>query len=544
MRLVRKTRLTAALLALSMSLVLLWAAPASASHITVTDLTSPGFLIGKEVRKAVFGLSMFDASGTGTFDGLTLQLTDVGGDGDFDLALLDDLAGNPSGVAVYEDDGSDDDVLDADDELVSTFGHDGAGEVTLAVSSTLPTAAQGNYTYFVAVETSALIATGDDFTVGIPSVLLGCAFDSTGSSVLDCPSPDTSETITAETTAPTAALTAQPIDVDDNLVWTFSEAVVGVTEDNVVLREDGSSANLGTAVTYNAAAKTATIDPDLDLEPGGVYDTLVNPNDADSFVTDVAGNPVEVDTAASFEMADLGFTPGIVRGNKWFLNDQYDPFADTSFSYGSSGDKVVVGDWNGDGTFTPGIVRGNKWFLNNDTDANADLVFSYGLSTDRPVVGDWDGNGTWTPGVVRGNKWFLNNGFGPNADPALVFNYGASSDRIVVGDWDGDGEYTPGIVRGNVWHLNDDTDPFADETFAFGRSTDKLIVGDWDGDGASGPGVVRGNEWFLANDLVPTVVRHFLFGSASDIPIAGDWDASIGAASLSPGVIPKVLPGS
>jgi hypothetical protein len=544
MRLVRKTRFAAALVALTTSLVLLSALPASATHVTVTDLTTPGFLIGKQVRKAVLGINMFNASGTATFDGLELVLTDAGGDGDFDLTLLSDLAGSPTGVAVYEDDGSVADQLDADDQLVSTFSHDGAGNVSLTVTSTQPTAAQGSYTYFVAVETSATIADGDDFTVGTASVLLGCAFDSTGSSVLDCPGLETTETITAETTAPTASLTAVPIDFDDNLVWTFSENVQGVTEDNVVLREDLSSTNLGATVTYNASAKTATINPDQNLEPDGVYDTLVNPNNADSFVTDVAGNPVELDTEASFQMADLGFTPGIIRGTKWFLNNQFDPFADVSFGYGSAGDKFIVGDWDGDGTFTPGIVRGNRWFLNNNTDANADIVFNYGSSTDLPVVGDWDGNGTWTPGVVRGNKWFLNNGFGPNADPDLVFNFGVSSDRPIVGDWDGDGTYTPGIVRGNVWYLNDEYDPFAEDVFAFGRSTDKPVIGDWDGDGASGPGVVRGNEWFLANDLVPTVVQHFLFGSASDIPVAGDWDMSIEAASAPPRVIPKILPGS
>jgi hypothetical protein len=541
MRLVRKTRLAAALLALTTSVVLLWAAPASASHITVTDLTSPGFLIGKEVRKAVFGLNMFNASGT--FDGLELVLTDVDADEEFDLALLSDLAGSPSGIAVYEDDGAVNDVLDGDDDLVSTFSHDGEGNVSLTVNSTLPTAAQGNYTYLVAVETSATISNGDDFTVGIPSVLLGCAFDSTGSSALDCPPTDTTETITAETTAPTATLTSTPVETTDNLVWTFSENVVGVSEDNVVLRNDGSSTNLGTTVTYSASAKTATVNPDQDLEPGAAYDTIVNPVSATTLVTDAAGNPVEPGTDASFAIADLGFTPGLVRGTRWLLNNEFDPFADVSFNYGSSGDKFIVGDWNGDGVFTPGLVRGNKWFLNNDTDANADVIFSYGLSTDRPVVGDWNGDGSWTPGVVRGNLWLLNNTNDANAD--FSFRYGVASDIPVVGDWNNDDEYTPGIVRGNVWHINNDIDPFADDSFAFGRSTDKPVVGDWDGDGDTTPGVVRGNEWFLAKDFVPTVTLHFFFGSASDLPLAGDWDASsFEGAGASPGVLPKILPGS
>ena len=543
MRLVRKTRLVAALAALTTSLLLLFAAPASAGHITVTDLTAPGFLIGKEVRKAVFGLNMFNAGG-GSFTGLDLVLTDVGEDGEFDLELLSDLAGSPTGVAVVRDNGDVADKLDAEDTVVSTFAHDGNGNVELTVSSSLPTAAEGNYTYFVAVETSAAISNGDDFTVGFVSSLLGCPFTSTESSVLDCPPSDTTETITADTIAPTAALTSPPSDLDDNLGWTFNGGpVIGVTEDNLVLRNAGSSTNLGTAVTPSATTQTstATINPDQDLEPGGAYVTLVNPNDADTFITDIAGNPVEIDTSTAFAMDDFAFTPGIVRGTKWFLNNQYDPFADETFTYGSTGDKVVVGDWNNDGIFTAGIVRGNRWFLNNDTDGNAEAVFLYGSSTDKPVVGDWDGDGFWTVGVVRGNHWLLNNqNDSSNADISLRF--GLATDRPVVGDWNGDDHYTAGVVRGNVWYLNNDpTDPFTHETFAFGRSTDKPVVGDWDGDGFSTPGVVRGNEWFLANDLVPHVTLRFLFGSSSDIPITGDWDASIETSS---GGLLNILPGS
>ncbi|MGH2784970.1 MAG: Ig-like domain-containing protein [Actinomycetota bacterium] len=540
MRLVTKTRLVGILAAI-VAFASLGAPAAMAASITVTDLTSAGSVIGSEVRKAVFGLNMTDASGTATFNGLELQLTDVGGDGDFDLTLLSDLAGSPSGLAVYRDDGATADELDGDDTNVSTFTHDGSGGVTLSVASTIPAAAEGSYTYFVAVETSAGIANGDDFTVGIPSIVLGCAFDATGTSFLNCPSPDTTETITADTVAPTAVLTSPPVATTDDLVWTFSEDVFGVSTDNVVLRLDLSSVNLGAAVTYSATTDTATLNPTDDLTPGAAYDTIVNPASASTLVVDEAGNPV-ANTSASFEMADLGFTPGVVRGNFWLLNEGYDPFHEEDFLYGSSGDTVIVGDWNGDGTFTPGIVRGNKWFLNNNTDANADAIFFYGSSTDRPVVGDWDGNGTWTPGVVRGNLWLLNNGTDANAD--LSFRYGLASDRPVVGDWDGNLEYTPGIIRGNVWHINDGIDAFADESFAYGRSTDNPVVGDWDGDGVSSPGVVRGNQWFLANDIAPHATLIFFFGSSSDIAIAGDWDGSIEAAGASPGLLPKVLPGA
>ncbi|MEX2557836.1 MAG: hypothetical protein WEB06_19675, partial [Actinomycetota bacterium] len=372
-----RSRRLAVLLVGTIAAVMLAAPAALAASITVTDLTQPGFLIGTEVRKAVFGINMTDSGGTATFDGLSVRLADVGGDGDFDLTTLEDLQASPAGVAVYRDDGAVNDVLDGDDDLVSTFGHDGAGGVTVGVSSTIPAAAEGSYTYFLAVETSSLVEEADDFTVGIPSILLGCAFETTpATSVLACPAPDTTETITAETSAPTAQLTATPSTQTGNVVWTFSEEVVGVTEDNVVLRADGAGANLSSAVTPGPTTPTltATIDPDAPLTPGAPYDTFVNPTGAPSLVTDEAGNPVAT-TQADFTQADIGFTPGVVRGNVWFLNDDFDATHDVTFAFGRSTDFPVVGDWDNDGVFTPGVVRGNVWFLNDDFDATHDVTF-------------------------------------------------------------------------------------------------------------------------------------------------------------------------
>lgn len=522
MRLVRKTRLAAALVTLALALLVLSPTPASAGTATAADVS--GGKIGREVQRALFGVHLTGSGETWTSTSMTF--TDVN-TANFDMS---ELQGNgpTDGVAIFRDDGEVADVFDAGDTQVSDDFVAVGLEVTVNLEEAVPETATGTYNYFITIATSPDIDNGDDFTVTLPS---GCdAFDTGG---IACPVLGgtnfdglTSGTITADAVAPIAFVTDFPEAATDNVVWTFSENVVGVDEPNVVLREDGSSTDLGATVTYNATAKTATINPTLPLTPGDAYDTLVNPSSAEVFVTDTAGNPVAENTSAAFEVDDIGFTPGLVRGNAWFINEGYDPFAEEAFTYGSSGDKIVVGDWDGDGTFTPGIVRGNRWFLNENTDANADHVFFYGSSTDKPVVGDWNGDGTWTPGVVRGNLWLLNNTFDGTADDSLRF--GVATDRPVVGDWDGDDDYTPGVVRGNVWHLNNDTfDPFAHESFAFGRSTDKPVVGDWDGDGFSTPGVVRGNRWFLANDLEPHVTFDFLFGSASDQFIAGDWDGSI-----------------
>ena len=530
---VRSRRIAVLLLATIGSVVMV-APPASAATITVTDLTTSGFLIGKEVRKAVFGINMTDASGT--FDGLSVVLADVGGDGDFNLTTLDDLQASPNGIAVYRDDGAVADKLDADDTLVSTGFINTNGSVDITVDSDIPTATEGSYTYFLAVETSSGIGDGDDFTVEIPTVFLGCAFETTpatGGLLGDpCPAGDTTETITADATVPTASLTGTPATATANVVWTFSEQVVGVTEDNVVLRAGGSGTNLGTAVTPGPTTTTltATIDPDLPLAPGATYDSFVNPDGAPSLVTDAAGNPV-AETPESFTMADFGFTPGVLKGNKWFLNNGFDSSNDIpAFGYGGAADFPLVGDWDKDGIFTPGVRKGNVWFLNNDFDSSNDIpAFAYGSASDFPVAGDWDGDGFWTIGVVKGNVWFLNNDLDSSNDIA-PFAYGSASDFPVVGDWDGDDTTTPGVVKGNVWFLNNEFDASNDiPAFGYGSVIDFPVVGDWDGDFTTTPGVVKGNVWFLNNGFdsghdIPA----FAYGSASDFPIAGDWDASIG----------------
>ena len=87
----------------------------------------------------------------------------------------------------------------------------------------------------------------------------------------------------------------------------------------------------------------------------------------------------------------------------------------------------------GNKTFTPGLVRGNVWYLNDGFDGTAERAFTFGRSTDTFVVGDWDGNATYTPGIVRENLWYLNDGFDGSAEAS--FRYGDPGDVKIVGVW-------------------------------------------------------------------------------------------------------------
>lgn len=196
--------------------------------------------------------------------------------------------------------------------------------------------------------------------------------------------------------------------------------------------------------------------------------------------------------------------------------------AEFSFVYGNPGDIGVMGDWDGNGTDTPGVIRGDTWFISNDFNANVARTFKYGVAGDQFVVGDWNGDGIDTPGVVRGNAWYLSNSFGGYGD--YVFSYGNPGDIAVVGDWDGDGTDTPGVVRAGVWWLSNGHDAVVATSFAFGVAGDKPVVGDWDNDGFDTPGVVRSAEWFLSNGLGDDRTLTFTYGYAGDRPLAGDFN--------------------
>jgi RHS repeat-associated protein len=213
---------------------------------------------------------------------------------------------------------------------------------------------------------------------------------------------------------------------------------------------------------------------------------------------------------------------------------------ETSFAFGDSGDKAVVGDWDGNGTTTIGVFRNGTWYLRNTNSAGAhDVTFGFGTTGDLPVAGDWDGNGTTTIGVFRPSNatFYLRNANSSGASSAIIA-WGDLSDVPVVGDWDGNGTTTIGVFRPStqVFYLrNTNSAGPHDIAVNYGTAGDTAVVGDWDGNGTTTIGVRRsGTTWYLRNsnsagsaDLTTSDV------TAGTTPLAGDWD---GSGSDTPGV--------
>ncbi len=218
---------------------------------------------------------------------------------------------------------------------------------------------------------------------------------------------------------------------------------------------------------------------------------------------------------------------------RWYLRDYNTAGANNipGFTFGSTGDRPVVGDWNGDGKTTIGVFRGGNWYLRDDNTAGANNIpgFTFGSATDVPVVGDWNGDGKTTIGVYRGGNWYLRDYNTTGANNIPGFAYGGGTDIPVVGDWDGNGSDTVGVFRGGVWYLRNSNTAGSHTvpSFTYGGPGDIPVVGDWDGDGIDTVGVVRGGVWYLRNSNTAGshTITSFGYGSpTSDVFVTGDWN--------------------
>jgi peptidoglycan/xylan/chitin deacetylase (PgdA/CDA1 family) len=234
-------------------------------------------------------------------------------------------------------------------------------------------------------------------------------------------------------------------------------------------------------------------------------------------------------TAASVAVVGQpsGALAGVVRGRTWLLRNSLSGGpAEVTSDFGLTGDRKVMGDWNGDGTRTPGVFRNGTWYLRDRNGSGGRYIsFPFGAAGDRPVVGDWNGDGIETVGVFRaGGYWYLRNANSPGLSNIRVRFGIVVGDVPVVGDWNGDGVDTIGIFRaGGYWYLRDsNTAGASDHTAGYGRQAgDVPLAGDWNGDGVDTIGIFRAGAWHLRNTISGgSPDRLFYYGrQPGDVPV-------------------------
>ena len=256
---------------------------------------------------------------------------------------------------------------------------------------------------------------------------------------------------------------------------------------------------------------------------------------AGAFVLVSAGDALAGSTVSTPKSCSWGVARDVSGNAKFFIDEDQDGAADSTFVFGETGADILIGDWDGDGDDSVTVRRNigglGKFFFNDDNDAGpSDLDFILGEIAAVPLSGDWDGDGDDNVAVRRSvggtGKFF----FDTNGDSAAEANFvfGSDQDVAVVGNWDGDLDDNVGIVRtvggGLRWFLADDTGGVA-SNFAFGSAGDTPIVGDWDNDGTDNVGIVRNVggvlRYFLDTNGDSTPEIDFSFGvDATDTPVA------------------------
>jgi len=215
----------------------------------------------------------------------------------------------------------------------------------------------------------------------------------------------------------------------------------------------------------------------------------------------------------------------------WYFDKNLDGVINSSFRYGGSTDRIIKGNWtgNGDGIaiFRPST---GYWYFDYELDGIVDKFFRYGGSTDQIITGDWDGDGKDGIAIFRPSTgyWY----FDYNLDGVInqSFRYGGTNDRIITGDWDGDGKDGIAIFRNTTgyWYFDYELDGIVNKFFRYGGSTDEIITGDWDGDGKDGIAIFRPSTgyWYFDYNLDGVINQSFRYGGSTDRIVKGDWQGT------------------
>ncbi len=218
---------------------------------------------------------------------------------------------------------------------------------------------------------------------------------------------------------------------------------------------------------------------------------------------------------------------GVFRpGNRQFILNTVPV---TRITFGTSTDKPVTGDWDGDGKTEIGVFRSGQFILDLNNDGVADVRVNFGMSTDKPVSGDWDDDGYDEIGVFRASgplgQFILDN---TNYNTAGTrtgvassrINFGLSSDIPVPIDWNDAGATEVAVYRQSTREFIINTNPV--RRFTYGTSTDTPLR-TWLNSGTTQVAVFRpsgGAAQFIVNSNPSS---RYNFGLSTDIPVTGKW---------------------
>ena len=228
---------------------------------------------------------------------------------------------------------------------------------------------------------------------------------------------------------------------------------------------------------------------------------------------------------------------------------------DRCLTLGLSGDKPLIGDWDGTGTDKVGFFRPGDGTFYLDFDGNGkwggcgtgqlDRCLTVGMSGDTPLVGDWSGSGKAKIGAFRPSDgmFYLDVGrigIWDGCDSDKCVPIGLNGDVPLVGDWSGTGSSKVGAFRPSDGYFYLDSNGNSqwdgcgiDLCLQIGLYGDIPLVGDWNGDGRSKVGTFRPSDGYFYLDYNGNgqwdgcgTDRCLQIGLNGDIPLVGDWNGT------------------
>jgi hypothetical protein len=158
----------------------------------------------------------------------------------------------------------------------------------------------------------------------------------------------------------------------------------------------------------------------------------------------------------------------------FFYRPSSQPLVDyRSIAWGATGDKPILGDFDGDGRLDAAIFRPSiaYWYILRSTN-NQVMQQQFGISTDIPAAADYDGDGITNIAVYRPQTGTWYTSTNPQTNYGAV-RWGVASDLPVPADYDGDGKADVAVFRpdNGAWYVLKSTQGFI--AFQWGTAGDE-----------------------------------------------------------------------
>ena len=194
-------------------------------------------------------------------------------------------------------------------------------------------------------------------------------------------------------------------------------------------------------------------------------------------------------------------------------------------SWGTTGDKPMPGDFDGDGKTDFSIFRpsSGEWFVLQSSDYAWAPVFAWGTSTDFRVPADFDGDGKTDRAVWRPSDgiWYIVR----SSDGAGFYQtYGMNGDVPAPADYDGDGRFDIAVWRNSdqkFYSISSSTG--ASSTVNVAQSSSQPVSSDYDGDGKADHAVRNGANWIIRQSSNGQTVT-ISWQQSTDLPVQNDYD--------------------